>query len=58
MLALRVLSKAVKGAVPSRRDVIMVRRNAREDEADLPINELCRLLIRRESGGETEKPTV
>src|SRR5205085_2441903 len=50
--AWRVLSQTGEGVVPSRRDVIILRRSARAEEADLPINDLCSLLIQRESARE------
>ena len=40
-LAFRVLSLVTCGVSPSRRDVIILRRKVRPDEADLPVDELC-----------------
>jgi hypothetical protein len=56
--ALRVLSQAMEGLAPSRRDVIILRRNVPPEEADLPIQDLCSRLIRRESDTKTDKKTV
>ena len=40
-LAFRVLSRVTRGVSPSRRDVIILRRKVRADDADLPVDELC-----------------
>ena len=47
LLASRVLSQVESGAVPSRREVIILRRNAAPDAADLPVAELCRHLLQK-----------
>ena len=48
LTSLRVLARFTQGATPSRRDIIILRRRATPQEADLPVDELCCALIRRE----------
>ena len=48
LISLRVLVRVAQGETPSRRDMIILRRCATPDEADLPADELCCVLIRRE----------
>src|SRR4051795_7882421 len=55
--ALQVLSQFGEGEVPSRRDMIILGRHVRREEADLPIDEVCCVLIRRESGAMTRAET-
>ena len=44
-MALRVLSQLTRRFDPSRREVIILRRNAPPGDADLPVDELCCQLI-------------
>src|SRR3954454_13599042 len=55
--ALQVLAQFGEGEVPSRRDMIILRRHVGPKDADLPIDEVCCLLIRRESGAMTRAET-
>src|ERR1051325_2409817 len=50
LIALRALSQIASGIQPPRRDVIILRRNTPAGDGDLPLDELCCRLIRRELG--------
>ena len=51
LLALRVLTRFNHGETLSRRNVIILRRNADADDKQLPVDELCCSIIQRELGG-------
>ena len=52
LLSLRVLARFNEGNQPSRRELIILRRHAQGGEAELPVDELCCALIRRELSNE------
>jgi len=47
-LATRVLAQVMAGEKTSRRDVIILRRNAPAAASDLPVPKLCRVLLQQE----------
>jgi len=51
IVALRVLARSIYHESASARDINALRRNARADEIDLPIDELCCLVIQRALDG-------
>jgi len=58
MIALRVLARSIYNEAASARDVNALRRNARADEVDLPIEDLCcRVIHRSLSGSWINQPT-
>lgn len=51
--ALRVLARSIYQEPASARDINALRRNARRDEMDLPIDELCCRIIQRALSGSS-----
>jgi hypothetical protein len=56
IVALRVLARVIYYESAAPRDVNALRRHARPDEMDLPIDELCCLVIQRALAGQALSP--
>ena len=54
LLSLRVLARVNQGQEPSRRELIILRRNATAGQEGLPTDELCCSLIRHELSGRDD----
>jgi len=51
LLSLRILARLDIGIPPSRRDLIILKRHASAADGDLPVQELCAAIIKRELEG-------
>jgi hypothetical protein len=56
--ALRVLARVIYHESAAPRDINALRRHARVEEMDLPIDELCCLVIQRALGGPGFQPAA